>query len=52
MDSHIQTVTDSDTFGRSLTLTDGRVIPLSEGDVRLLETAFHTHCPDCTHPEE
>lgn len=23
------------------------VIPLTETDVRLLELAFHTHCPGC-----
>ncbi|WP_423464286.1 hypothetical protein ACO229_06910 [Promicromonospora sp. MS192] len=41
-------VTDAD-GNRSLHL-DGppdRVVRLTEGDVRLLELAFETHCPAC-----
>lgn len=48
----IHAVSSSDEEGMSLRLHDGQVIPLSEADERLLRLCFHTHCPDCEHPEE
>lgn len=45
----IRAVTTGNEGEMSLRLGDGQVIPLSEGDVRLLQLTFHTHCPDCEH---
>lgn len=34
---------------RVIRFVDGKRVELSTVDVRLLELAFHTHCPGCQH---